>query len=681
MRLLGLLLLPGAWQALLPGALPAQEWDSPRVTSLVARATARRARAEASEGLQRWQATARGMVLFLTQVGDAASAPRLVKADELAVEVYWEAPGRSKQTIVAWRDRTWLPTDIRYHRDHLGIVANDFGPRIRIGEGDEVRDVPHPLSAEGRPTYHFALVDSVTVTSGDREWQVFAVRVRPRDPVLPGVVGTLYLDRESAALVRFQFSFTASAYREAALEDITVVLENALQAGGYWLPWRQEIEIRRGTSFVDLPVRGIIRGHWELSEHRLGADAAAAPAIAAEIGGLRAPGGAPDAWEGALEDHLDGVLHSRDRGDFESLRQELWRELDERFRRIAPPVQPAFGSVSEVVRFNRVEGLRVGAGAELRLPVGDLTAEPWLGVALATGRTSGRLSLGMPLATHTSVRLGWERAAVDVGHAPVISPVLNSMLAQEFGADRGDWGERGAASIELTHASPGGTRIQASLTREDWRPLGVATRPATGSFRANPAFEDPPQWSVRARTARQAPLDAPSAAGWDVAVEHGLGSRRYLRVLARGEARWTHEAGSLRLAGSGGWGSGGLPSTRGFVLGGWGTLPGTPFRGFGGRRFALARVEWLARMRIPGITLGSFPPVQSELLLGPFIAAGITAAPLAETPWPGSGGIRPVAGIAAEGIFGLLRLEAGWDLRGGRFGLQGDLASSWWGVL
>ena len=89
-------------------------------------------------------------MLFLAEIGpDPAAAPRLVKADELQVEVYWEAPNRSKQTVTAWRERRFLPTDIRYHRDHLGIVTGDFGDAIRLGEGDEVRDVVHPLSPVG----------------------------------------------------------------------------------------------------------------------------------------------------------------------------------------------------------------------------------------------------------------------------------------------------------------------------------------------------------------------------------------------------------------------------------------------------------------------------------------------------------------------------------------------------
>ena len=121
-----------------------------RRSTLVHRAVDRRLAVQADSALTSYRARAHGFVFFLAQVGEGLTEPpRLVKADELDVEVYWRAPDRSKQVILGWRDGTFLPTDINYHRDHLGIVTNNFGNLIRIGEGDEVRDAVHPLSPEG----------------------------------------------------------------------------------------------------------------------------------------------------------------------------------------------------------------------------------------------------------------------------------------------------------------------------------------------------------------------------------------------------------------------------------------------------------------------------------------------------------------------------------------------------
>src|SRR3970282_1485542 len=113
--------------------LTGQEWNSPETRALVDRAVERRLAVQADSALMSYRARAHGFVFFLAQVGEGVTEPpSLVKADELDVEVYWRAPERSKQVILGWRDGTFLPTDIHYHRDHLGIVTNNFGNRIRI---------------------------------------------------------------------------------------------------------------------------------------------------------------------------------------------------------------------------------------------------------------------------------------------------------------------------------------------------------------------------------------------------------------------------------------------------------------------------------------------------------------------------------------------------------------------
>src|ERR1043165_8526187 len=72
------------------------------------------------------------------------------------------------------------------------------------------------------------------------------------------------------------FDFTRAAYLDKDLEDIAVVLENRLVGTRFWLPSRQEVEIRRMAKWMDYPVRGIIRGRWEIQSYKF--NVAAAPA-------------------------------------------------------------------------------------------------------------------------------------------------------------------------------------------------------------------------------------------------------------------------------------------------------------------------------------------------------------------------------------------------------------------
>src|SRR5918992_2901789 len=246
------------------------EWNDARTMALVHRATELRERQLADTGLVDWRAIAHGYLTFLAQLGEGfTEPPRILKADQLALEVYWRAPNLSKQRIMGRRDTLLLPTDIAYHRDHLGIVQNNFPEVIRVGEGDEVRDVPHPLSPRGLSEYEFAIGDSIEMRLPDRAIRVAIVRVRPVDDTQPRVIGALFIERESAQLVRMAFNFTRAAFVDRQLEDLAIVLDNALVANQFWLPTRQEIEIRRSGTWMDFPVRGIIRGRWEICCHEV----------------------------------------------------------------------------------------------------------------------------------------------------------------------------------------------------------------------------------------------------------------------------------------------------------------------------------------------------------------------------------------------------------------------------
>lgn len=199
-RLIAVLLAAGGISLVIsqPPALGAQAWNDARTRALVERATERRARQIADTALADYKAAAHGYLTFLAQVGEGfTEPPKIVRADELALEVYWRAPNLSKQIIAGRRDTLLLPTDINYHRDHLGIVQNNFPNIIRLGDGDEVRDVPHPLSADGLEQYDFAIRDSLQIRLGPRTLDVYEVRVRPKNEREARAVGAVYVDRES----------------------------------------------------------------------------------------------------------------------------------------------------------------------------------------------------------------------------------------------------------------------------------------------------------------------------------------------------------------------------------------------------------------------------------------------------------------------------------------------------
>lgn len=662
--------------------LVAQHWNSGEALTLVRRAVDRREAAQADSSLASYRTRAHGFVFFLAQVGEGLTEPpRLVKADELDVEVYWQAPGRSKQVILGWRDGAFLPTDINYHRDHLGIVTNNFGDVIRIGEGDEVRDVVHPLSPPGLDVYDYALGDSLSIRSAQGQTVVREVQVRPRSFSQPLVVGTLFLDVATAQLVRFRFSFTPAAYLDRQLEDISIVLENSLYEHRYWLPYRQEVEIRRRSTWLDFPARGIIRGRWEIDGYDLNLSIPPRVFTGAPIGGLMKPRPDDTSWAEPLSHAIAGVARPLNEQDMDALRVEVERIAGARALGGLSRRRVAAGSISDLAHVNRVQGLALGGGAVVGIGGTRLQLRPSAGYGTSDQRITGGISVTAGQGA-TQATLGVSRRIRDFSDLKVIAPSMNSILSQESGDDHGDYVLLNAAELGLRHRLSGRTSVALGVGVEESQSVGTSASPATGDYRPNPA--------LGSGTRRVARLELERASGGiavrrdlqgRLSLEGGEGASDYLRGTAEG--RWLVSLGGSELLSRIylGTGTDGLPPHRSFVLGGRGTLVGEPFRAYGGRTAALAHLEWRFEVPVPAIPLGSYASTGTRMVVAPFVSAGYAARPMPGLPWTRSDGVRPVAGVALEWFMRLIRVEAGIGLRDGRFGLTIDVNRDWWGLL
>jgi hypothetical protein len=667
---------------LVPPTLFAQSWNTPAARLLVERAVNRRLEVQADSSLTSYRARAHGFVFFLAQVGEGLSdPPRLVKADQLGVEVYWRAPDHSKQVIKGWRDGTYLPTDISYHRDHLGIVTNNFGNLIRIGEGDEVRDAVHPLSPDGLTAYDFALADSLAIQTAAGRVMVYQVQVRPRSFKRPLVVGNLYIDVASAELVRFRFSFTPAAYLDRQLEDISVVLESALYQNRYWLPRRQEVEIRRRVTWLDFPARGIIRGRWEIDDYDLNAKIPDSVFRGPEIGGLVEPGHSDSAWAEPLDQAIAGAAKPLSQQEVESLRLELERLAGSHALGGLPSKRLAAGSLSDVARVNRVQGLTLGFGATFGLEGTRLQLRPSIGYGTSDRRVTGSVLASWTTGA-TKLSFGASRRITDFSDLPVIAPILNSLTSQEAGKDYGDYVLLHTVELDVRRRIGERTAIGLGLAAEESQSVTTEATPASGAYRPNPPLGSGTYGVARLTLERaSAGVGAHRDLQGRASVELGAGPSDYLR--ATGEVQWL-----ATLAGSQlltrwylGAGTTQLPAHRSFVIGGRGTLVGEPFRKYGGRYVALGHLEWRFDLPVPALELGSFASTGRHITLAPFVAAGYTAEPIDQLPTKNTEGVRPVAGVALELFMRLLRLEAGIGLRDGVIEVTVDVNRDWWGLL
>ena len=667
-----------------------QAWNDPRTLALVTRATERRANQIADTTLVDYKATAHGYVTFLAQFGEGfPEPPKIVKADELGLEVYWRAPDMSKQRIMGRRDTLLLPTDINYHRDHLGIVQNNFRNIIRIGEGDEVRDVPHPLSPTGLQVYDFAIRDSLQIRLGDRVLDVYEVRVRPKDDRQPRTVGSVYIDRESSDVVRMTFSFTRAALIDKELEDVSIVLENALIEGRYWLPRRQEVEIRRTGSWLDYPARGIIRGRWEICCYEINqgipANYFAGPEIVMAPASERAQ--KPFPFVGRVLDSLPPDVRAVTDADVKKVQEEARALVREQALQRSRSLALSARHISDLVRFNRVEGLALGTGLLQRLGAGFAVA--------ASGRYGfsdrewkGRGALEFRTGAGSSLTLAAERQYRDVSEEPEVSLVKNSLAAQEFGSDYTD--PYDARAVSLTGTLGGLTwRPSLELSYEQHDPLQVHARSANGTF--EPTIPAMHLHESRLTVSVEHPTRL-TWAGFELGARFAVSGirREGLSQTLRGKflrpslmLDLQKPFGSSRVVwhttAAGIFSNDTLPAQHLVYLGGPTSGPGYDFHEFVGRGGLSQRLEYRFLAPFVSIPLGRFGSAPGTITLAPF----------ASSVWvdrsgpfkPVRQGWYPALGLGALTVFDVLRFDVARGLRRGRWTFSVDIGRDFWSVL
>ncbi len=664
-----------------PCILNGQQWNTESVLDIVARSADRRSADFSGGGLTDYSARAHGYVFFLAQFGDEFGEPRLVKSDQLELEVYWRSPNDSKQRIIGWRDKVDLPTVIRYHRDHLGIIQNNFGDRIRLGEGDEVRDVVHPLSARGPLLYDYAIVDSLAIRIPERTVNVYQIAIRPKNFDLPGVVGTVYLDIDDGAVVRFQFGFTPSSYLDDTLADVTIAIENGLMNARFWLPRRQEIEIRRSSSWLDFPVQGIIRARWEIDGYELNPGLTDSVFRGPEIVSASPQVRDSFPWSEPLETGIAVAVGPALNLDLNEIRSSIRDLAAGRSLSGIKRIRPGVAGISDIIRFNRVQGLALGGGVGFRMDggggAGELSA--WAGYGFGDGRLKGRFEASRSLGS-LRVSLLASRLITDVSEYPIISGVANSLTGQELGRDHGDYSLIDYAGIQAGTQSGG---VALSLGVERSRGVSNSVDPASGGFRPNPDLGGPAQAVAEAVVRwRRTGGGTASRSEADLRVRVGSGGgSSYQRLSARLHVHEMVKSVELRAGAWGGWGSAELPLHQNFVIGGWGTLLGEPFHAWGGRWAVTGRLEVGGSVRVPEAGLGSFFTTGRAIYIGAFVSIGGAGGQVPGVPWVSTSGSRETAGVTVEALYRLLKIEVAWSLREGTAGLTIDLNRALWAIL
>ncbi len=663
------------------------EWNDARALGLAQRATARRSAQLADTSLRDYSAIARGYVTFLAQSGEGLTEPpKVVKADELGLEVFWRAPDQSKQRILGRRDTLLLPTDINYHRDHLGIIQNNFPDIIRLGDGDEVLDVPHPLSPKGMAEYDYRIADSLVIRLADRVIEVFQLSVRPRNDRAPRAVGAVFVERATAQVVRMAFSFTRVALKDKSLEDVSVILENGLIEDRYWLPRRQQIEIRRTGTWLDFPFRGIIRGRWEIREYEVNTGLPPALFTGDEI--VTAPPDRQAAFKfsGELLDGLPPDVRTVTDRDVKAV-QDAARELvrAQALQRTRATAIQARG-LSDFMRVNRVEGLALGAGLAQRLGAG-LRISTTARYALADERVRGGAVLAWERASGAGLSVRAERQLGEVGLVPEGSTTRNSIAAQEFGSDWTSPFQRRLVALraDLPPWLDRRWRVSVEAAVEQHSRAPVNATPARGEYESTPAVRSDElrrlSIGVRRPTALALWGSEVAVTGAIDAIQMQGSGRRFGRGTLDVELQRPigRDRLVLRTIAAGSVGSD-VPQQYEVWLGGPVTLPGVGFHAIRGRSGVSQRIEWQHAVPGPAIPLGRYGRVPAQLTLAPYGVVAWTDARTTSTHVV-QRGLHPALGLGGLGFFNLLRVDVARGLRDGRWMFSVDVAREFWRIL
>jgi hypothetical protein len=642
-----------------------QEWNSSRALELIGKARELRHTTVRDPDFQSYSAQARGYVHFFIEREDTGERI-LVKTDQIALEVYWAAPNRFKQRIVGLRDEKSLPTNIHYHLDHLVVVQDEFGDMIRIGDGDEVEAVPHPAAPSSEIFYDFLLADSVTlILSGDQEpVRVYEVQVRPKNFDIPGFIGSVFLDRATAAIVRMSFTFTPASYVDSYLDHIQISLENGLWLRKYWLPYRQQLEIRREVPYLDIPAGSIIKGWFEIRDYTINESLPMALFRGPTITALPEEQRRAFPFEEGLHEHLDTEGLSPP-PEMEEIRRLALSIAKDRyltglggFRLFFP--EPI---VSSTLRFNRAEGVFLGAGLSYVLRP-SLALATHAGFSFGRERPSAHVALTGGERHPTSRVSGFLNQPMDLGPRPGISGVLNTLAALSLDHDYQDlFFATGANASHTWTPRPGlAVGLEGRWERHD------PARDEVSSDSLNPRFR--PLIPTEKGSWESLSLHLTSPTPWRTLTTNwrALGGRFEKRSFGEIAGEISFERSSLARGFDmtatleGGVLLGDAPLQSHYFLGGRETLPGYDFRSLSGNRYWLLRAEAAKSLLAPWVRLRVFGA-----------AGGVRREDL---PVPSSSGFETGPAVLSSGGAGVglfwdvLRLdlarglaaEGGWEL-------------------
>ena len=278
-------------------------------------------------------------------------------------------------------------------------------------------------------------------------------------------------------------TFTRAAILDHRIETLAVTLDNALVDHRYWLPHHQELDVVRSVTWLDYPVRGIIRTRWQICCYRINRGLRC-HAFAGRDHRLRPP---PSSrrypWPGEILDSLPSDVSVATAGRCRAEQRRPGAIV--RVRRSRGCERPRSRHPASRTSCASIESRGCALGGQHDVPwtphgrsrAAGATGLPTSREGRGGHRVAARGGVGAPP--------GLPAVIATTGDIAEGSTLVNSIAAQEFGADHTDPYDTRGVGLASTLDRPARAPLALSRSRETQRALAVHAAPVDGRLRSD----------------------------------------------------------------------------------------------------------------------------------------------------------------------------------------------------